>query len=316
MPRVRALSMFAGLCFAGIALARQGGVTAATPEPASGPAPPVANAAVNLSIEQHFAGRFASSSGGLDTTRLRAGVDLFLPVAGEDKLNLGWMGEYDLYNFDPGPPGSTTDLGEPWRDLSGLRLSARYYHTIDERWTAYAGGGIEAMGEVGAKLTDAIDYTAIVGGRYAFSKDFSVGLALIGKSELEQGWTAYPVPSFDWQIDKNWSVGTIFSRGPGLGVEYQTDDQQFTVSLRCRYETRDARLAGDNAAAPGGVAIDRRVPLLLTLDWNMDHAISLSATAGVDLWGRIKLEDSGGTTLRQSDIHPTPFVGFSISLRY
>ncbi len=316
MPRVRVPSMVAGLCLAGVALARQGGAAPAPSEPAPQPAAPTANAAVNLSIEQHFAGRFSGAAGSLDTTRLRASVDVFLPVAREDKLSLGWMGEYDLYNFDPGPAGATNDMGEPWRDLSGLRLSARYYHTVDEHWTAYAGAGVEAMGEVGAKLTDAIDYTAILGGRYAFSKDFSVGLALIGKSELEQGWTAYPVPSFDWQIDKNWSVGTIFSRGPGLGVEYQTDDQQFTLSVRCRYETRDARLAGDNAAAPDGVAIDRRVPLLLTLDWNMDHAVSLSATAGVDLWGRIKLEDSGGGTLRQSDLDPTPFVGLTISLRY
>lgn len=314
MPRSRVLPIAATLCLCGAASARQGAPGATLPVPASQPEEPTANAAVNLGLEQHFSGTFTSATGGLDTTRLRASVELFLPVGQEDKLNLGWMGEYNLYNFDPG--SGPDSIGEPWGDLSGLRLSARYYHTFDEHWTAYAGGGVETLAEVGAKLTEAIDSTAIVGGRYAFNKDFSVGLALLGKSELESGWTVFPLPSFDWQIDKNWSVGTIFSRGPGLGVEYQTDDQQFTISLRGRYETRDARLASDNASAPSGVAIDRRVPVLLTLDWNMDHALSLSATAGVDLWGRIKLEDSGGGTLRQSDLKPTPFLGVSVSLRY
>ncbi len=316
MPRSGVIPFLAACGLCGAAMARQGspGQTSPPPEPRADE--PAANAAISLSLEQHFSGTFTSADGGLDTTRLRASVELFLPVGKEDKLNLGWMGEYNLYNFDPGPSTSGNTMGEPWGDLSGLRLSVRYYHAINEHWTAYAGGGVETLAEVGAKLTDAIDSTAIVGGQYAFTKDFSVGLALLGKSELEQGWTAFPLPSFDWRIDKNWSVGTIFSRGPGLGVEYQTDDQQFTLSLRCRYETRDARLASDNAGAPGGVAIDRRVPLLFTLDWNMDHAVSVSATAGVDLWGRIKLEDSGGGALRQSEINPTPFLGVSLSLRY
>ncbi len=283
------------------------------PEPAADQARPP-KAFIFMQVEDAPGGSYSDASGGVDIVRARGTLDLLLPIADKDMLNIGFLAEHAFYHFDQGSGPSA--FGKPWGDVPGQRVSAGYSHPFDDRWTIFGGGGVESVREVGADATDSLHYSAALGGRYAFSKDLSLGLIAAVQTSLEDTPTYFAAPIVEWKIDEHWKLSSGITRAPGIGIEYGTLDRQWAIALRTRYESREFRLAQDNALSPGGVGIDRKLPVYLDIDWNLSEQFSFNAMAGVAFFQRLAYQDAGGTTIARTDMDPAPFFSFGVALRF
>jgi hypothetical protein len=267
-----------------------------------------------MQAEHAPGGSYSDSSGGVDITRARATLDLVLPVSEAGTVGVGFLGEYGVYNFDAGT--GATAFGTPWGNVTANRIALSYSHAIDEQWTAFGGGGVESIREVGATFGDSMHYSGAIGAKYQASKDLSIGLVAAFQTSLEDTPTYFAAPTIDWKIDEHWKLTTGISRAPGVGIEYGTLDRQWAIALRTRYESREFRLAGTNTASPGGVGIDRKLPVYIDIDWNLSEQFSLNAMFGVAFLERLAYQDAGGTTLDRADMDPAPFFSFGVALRF
>lgn len=273
-----------------------------------------ARAFIFLMAEHAPGGEYSDASGGVDISRTRATLDLIMPVSDKGTVGVGFLSEYSIYDFDQGSGG--TAFGEPWDDTTGQRVNLRYSHALDERWSVSLGGGIESARETGASFDDSLLYTLAGGAQYTVSKDVKVGLFGAVQTSLENDTTFFAIPGVEWQFAEQWKFSAGIGRAPGIGVEWQSTDRQWNIGLRTRFESREFRLAEDNALAPGGVGADRRVPVYLDVDWNLSEQFSLNAMVGVSFEQRLKYQDSAGTTLDRTDMDPAPFFSFGVALRF
>jgi Domain of unknown function (DUF6268) len=288
--------------------------SAAAALPASSEEALPARAFVFMSAEHTPGASYSDASGGVDITRVRATLDMVLPVSKPGTLIVGLLTEYAVYDFDAGFGADA--LGEPWGDIAGSQISAGYVHTLNEHWKVNAAAGVESLREAGADFGDSLIYSARIGGSYAISKDVSLGVQGAIQTSLEDEPTIAALPTVDWKIDEHWKLTSGISRTPFVGIEYGTLDQQWTIGLRARYESREFRLASDNVTSPDGIGLDRRLPVYLDVDWNLSQQFSLNAMLGVALFERLKYQDQGGLTLDRAEIDPAPFFSFGVAFRF
>lgn len=267
-----------------------------------------------LMAEHAPGGDYSDASGGVDISRTRATLDFIMPVSDKGALGVGFLSEYSIYDFDQG--SGPTAFGEPWDDTTGQRINLRYSHTLDEQWSLSLAGGVESARETGASFDDSLLYTLAGGAQYTINKDLKVGLFAAAQTSLEDDTTFFAIPGVEWQFAEQWKLSAGIGRAPGLGVEWQSVDRQWNIGLRTRFESREFRLAEDNALAPGGVGADRRVPVYLDVDWNLSEQFSLNAMFGMSFEQRLKYQDSTGTTLDRTDMDPTPFFSFGVAFRF
>lgn len=267
-----------------------------------------------LMAEHAPGGDYSDASGGVDISRTRATLDLIMPVSDKGALGVGFLSEYSIYDFDQG--SGATAFGEPWDDTTGQRVNLRYSHTLDEQWSVSVGGGVESARETGASFEDSLLYTLAGGVQSTVSKDLKVGLFAVAQTSLEDDTTFFAIPGVEWQFAEQWKFSAGIGRAPGVGVEWQSSDRQWNIGVRARFESREFRLAEDNALAPGGVGADRRVPVYLDVDWNLSEQFSLNAMVGVSFEQRLKYQDGVGTTLDRTDVDPAPFFSFGVAFRF
>jgi hypothetical protein len=67
---------------------------------------------------------------------------------------------------------------------------------------------------------------------------------------------------------------------------------------------------------PNGVGEERGLPVFLRATYAVRDQMALHLYGGVVASGELRVEDSGGNTLRKVDFDPAPFVGVTFTGRF
>ena len=222
---------------------------------------------------------------------------------------------YDAYDFS-----GTTGLGspDPWDGINTLRFSARLRWAPDDKWTVFAIPTFRFAAESGADWDDAIQGGVIAGFSYKINDKLTIGPGFGVLTQIEDDPSIFPVLLIDWQITDRLALrtgrGLGATQGPGLQLAWEFEDQ-WELVFGGRYERLRFRL--DNSGiAPGGVGEEESIPLYLGVSYNFDRFTSVSFLAGVNLAGKLTLENSSGGRISRRDYDPAPFLGIIGRVRF
>ena len=122
----------------------------------------------------------------------------------------------------------------------------------------------------------------------------------------------------DWNITEKLSLNTGgglgATQGPGLNLAYKFNDA-LKIGVAGRVEDTDFRL-NNSGPAPGGIGEERSVPVVATIDWTPNPAISVSAFAGMEFNGRLTLKDANNNRIDQREFDRAPIVGATAGFRF
>ncbi|MFW5815330.1 MAG: TonB-dependent receptor [Wenzhouxiangella sp.] len=270
------------------------------------------------SIEGGAVHQFDSDlDGGGSYSATRASIEAGLAFATGPRDSIGVSLGYtrDDYRFD----GSSGLAGrDPWGSLHEYRASVPWRKGFGERINAFALPSLRWSAESGGDLGDAMTAGLIAGASYRVSDRLSVGPGIGVFDEIEDSVNVFPILLIDWQITDTLALetggGLGATRGPGLQLN-STAIEGWTLSLGARYETYRFRL-DDDGAVPDGVGEEKGVAMFLAAGYRSSPGVSVSVLAGLELDGKLRLEDSSGGTILSDDADPAPFVGFAFRARF
>lgn len=267
-----------------------------------------------------FERNLKGTNGDVTAQRAAGGVGVDVPIGDFTTLSLGFLGEYNEYEFDettifddPLGPGAGGDpFSEYLRLVGGATLSFR----IDETWSAFVGFDVEDAGELGEGTNDSTLVSGGGGIGWRPSDDLTIGAGIYIQERLEDDNFVRPLIRIDWQIDEKTRLSTIGPTpfGPGALLERQLADGWYT-SLRALYERREFRL-GDEAISPEGILKDEQFTLGVGLIYSPDARMRAAVTVGGVLYQEFELEDRNGTEVADVETDPALFLEATLTLRF
>lgn len=268
------------------------------------------------SIDATFIQQFNSDldSGG-DFSVTMAGVRYNLLHSLGEGLTVGGSLGYSADFFDF---GGAVGLGglNPWDTIHTLNLTGFYGTPLGSDWNFRIAPSITLSGESSASPGDSLIYGGIFTFTRTFSETLTFGFGGGVFSELEE-INGFPILAVRWKFAPGWTLQNPLRPGPagpaGLEVSYKADDWDFGVGAS--YRSYRFRLA-DEATAPDGIGEHTSIPLFLRASRPITQSLNIDFYGGVLLGGSLKLDDSGGSELIDSDFDPAPFVAISLTGRF
>jgi len=248
-----------------------------------------------------------------DRLFLQAGASYSIAPGRRVSLSVGYG--RDNYGFS-GNKGFAGD--SPWKNINQFRFSAPVFWAVDKKWSLYAIPTVRFAGETDTDLNDSGTGGVLAGFSYRFSDTLTLGPGIGVISQLEDSASIFPIVIVDWKITERLRLetggGLGATRGPGLTLSYKVNNA-WNVALGGRYESYDFRL-NDSGPAPDGVGRDRSFPLFVSATYSQGRKLQVSALAGAEIGGELRLQDSKGKTIAKEDYDTAPFLGFSFSYRF
>ncbi len=283
--------------------------------PALGQAPDADNWKLSLTPrgEYAFSAGLRSSGSKVSVGRAGVGVDLSGPLGDQARLLLNGDFESSFYRFKDvaAPLPTSSSATEPLSDVFTLRLRPGVAYRLDDRWTLLGGAIVEFSGESGADVGDSVTFGGYGGATYRVSDDLSLTFGVIAKSRLEDDALVVPLLGLRWRINEMFSLTT---EGLGARLSAKVSDQM-TVSVFGRYEIRDFRL-DDEAAVPGGIVQDTRLPIGATIEWAPTPRFSLALSGGVIVAQKFTFLNQHGDELSGDRTKAAPFIGLRAELKF
>jgi hypothetical protein len=230
------------------------------------------------------------------------------------RISFAVGGGRDEYNFSD----DVGLAGQPWDRIDQLRFSAPVTWAFDERWTLFAIPSLRFYGESGASLSDSATGGALAGFSYRVSDRLTIGPGIGVLSRLEDNVSVFPILIVDWNITDRLSLetgrGLGATQGPGLNLNYRFSDA-WSFGLGGRYESLRFRL-DDKGLAPDGVGEDRSIPLYLSATFSRGRDLRISAMAGAEFNGELRVDDANGRGVARDDYETAPFLGATVNIRF
>lgn len=221
----------------------------------------------------------------------------------------------DAYRFD-GIGGFSGPSA--WNDIHTVSVAGPIRWSLDDRWTLFVLPSIRVMAEESAEWEDAITGGGIAGASFKINDQLTLGPGLGVLSQIEDDLSVFPVLLIDWKINERLRLetgrGLGASQGPGLLLSYKVNEQ-WKLLAGGRYERLRFRLAA-NGVAPNGVGEDRGAPVFLGVRYSLGQRGDINVFSGVDLGGKLMVDNPSGDKLFTSGYEPAPFFGFSASFRF
>ena len=216
----------------------------------------------------------------------------------------------DRYRFN-----DTTTGFSPWQDIRTLQFGLPLRYLVNSQWVFFGLPVLRFSAEDGASLSDGDEYGVIAGASYRFNDRLSVGPGLgvfrgIGNEE-----DLFPVLFINWRMTDTLSLetgrGLAATRGPGLALKWRPLDR-WEFGLAARYEKYRFRV--DDSA--GSIGQDKSVPIIATAGWRSGPVFSVTALAGVESSGILRLENSDGVFIAEQSYSTAPIAGLVASFQF
>jgi len=233
-----------------------------------------------------------------------------------DRTRIGFSLGYGEDRYDFAGQGALAGLS-PWERIRRAKVGASLFHQINDHWTAYALPSVQFDAEKGASLNDGRSLGLLAGASYKFSDSLTLGPGFGLFEQIEDDHSLFPILIIDWKITEDLSLetgrGFAASRGPGLQLRWRPDSS-LEITAGARYEQSRFRL-DDKGAAPDGVGEAEAVPFFLSAEYEVSPAFSLSLIGGAETAASLRLEDSDGKRITDSDSDTAPFIGLGLRWR-
>jgi len=235
----------------------------------------------------------------------------------DQRTSLGFSigGGNSDYEFD-----DLTSLGGggPWGEVEDSRASITGRFGFGDSAVVLISPTVRSNGERGADSGDSLTYGVFAAVVWQLNQDLTIGPGVGVFSRLEDSARVFPVLAIDWNISERWNLSTgrglASSQGPGLRLSYELN-QDWSFGLAGRYEDIEFRL-DDEGAAAGGVGRDQSFPLVAIATLKPNSKLTFSVFTGLELGGTLKLMDSKGIKVDESDYDPAPLFGATFEFRY
>ncbi len=208
--------------------------------------------------------------------------------------------------------------GDPWNEIDDARLSATWRSGFGERGLFTLIPTVRLNGESGAGSGDGMTYGLYAAAAWQFSPQLTIGPGIGVFSRLEDSVRFFPILAIEWDISERWNLSTgrglAASQGPGLTLSYKLTDA-WTLGFAGRYEYIEFRL-DDKGVAAGGIGRDQSLPLVFTAKLQPSAKFSVTVFAGAEVFGTLKLKDTLGDAVDESDYDPAPLLGASLEIRF
>ncbi len=290
--------------------------------PAEGPPSPFG---LQVGVSYLAPATLHGSSGDVSRTTALGQFELGLPPVGEKLFPRLFVNGGTLqYDFSGRSELSPTGRS-PWESIGLVGAGIAGFYAIEPKWGLIGAVNLDAAGESGADFSQALTGGGFVGVSHEYSKDLSLGFALLAQTRLEDNPIVIPIPSFEWKLpfddQRRWTLffggqnaGPILGAGTGLSFQ-ATRTLATSVRLSGFGIGGEFRLA-DDGPVPDGVGRDSALPLVVDVAWKPSSAVQLGAFAGVNLFGQLELLDSDGHRLARQRVEPSAMMGLRLSISF
>jgi hypothetical protein len=244
--------------------------------------------------------------GEFSISRFRAGLNL--PLRFNDQFALATAIKYQLdgYDFD--------GAGDPWGTIETFTVAALLQYRLDEHWMVYGGPMLRTAAELGADLGDATRGGAAIAFKYTVDENLSLGGGIIVMGQLEDNTLVMPIFTLDWNFADEWrlKVGFTDLATAGYGAELLWDfHPQWQLAFGGAFHKSRFRLETDD-----GIGQEKSFTLSAAATWSPNKTFSGTAFVGLATGGQLRLEDSGGDEISDSDYDAAPILGLKAALRF
>ena len=227
----------------------------------------------------------------------------------DDKNTLDAMASLAILTFDFGDALLVTDQTDPFENIVVVDLGVNHAYQTDSKWQLLSGLGVRIAAESGAD-TDAVTVGLLAGGSYKVSGSLNAGLALVGRTRIEDGVAVVPVPVIEWDITDALVLQTQYGyTRQGAELAYMLNGAN-TLSVGAHYETVRFRTKGTTADTDNRVGQYDRIPV--SLGWH--HMFNQHAFVALNLdlvaWHELKLDAENGDNLGKDE--PDSTLGFGV----
>lgn len=230
-------------------------------------------------------------------------------------LALGYS--YDDYSFSKGNGFGMADL-DPWDGIHSFSMSVPMRLGVDKNWSAFLIPSVRSSGESGASFDDTITGGAFAGFAYRFGKRLTLGPGIGVIAQLEESTSVFPVIIINWKITDRLSLttgrGLAATLGPGLTLNYRAN-QMWNFAVGGRYEKLRFRL-DKNGTVNNGIGEDKSFPLFASCSYSFSPKATASLVGGVELDGKLRLEDEDGDLITKESYDPGVFLGLTFNMRF
>lgn len=257
---------------------------------------------------QDYSGGFAR-----DAWFARAGLDY--AWSQRDSAGVSFGGGSYIYDFNN---DSSFGGGEPWHKVNDARVTFNARFGIGETGQIFIVPTLRYTGESGASASDSRTFGIFAAAAWRVRDNLTIGPGVGIFTRLEHSARFFPILAIDWNISERWNLSTgrglASSQGPGLTLSYKLNDD-WSFGLTGRYENIEFRL-DDEGPAPDGIGRDRSMPLVFSARLQPNDKLSLTIMAGFAFDGELRLSDSTGETIQQSDYDVPLLFGAAFEYRF
>jgi hypothetical protein len=244
--------------------------------------------------------------GEFSISRFRAG--LTLPLRFNDQFALATAIKYQLdgYDFD--------GAGDPWGTIETFTVAALLQYRLDEHWMVYGGPLLRTAAELGADLGDSTRGGAAIAAKYTVDENLSLGGGIIVIGQLEDDTLVMPILTLDWKFADEWrlKVGFTDLATAGYGAELLWDfHSNWQLAFGGAFHKSRFRLETDD-----GIGQEKSFTLSAAATWSPNKTFSGTAFVGLAAGGNLRVEDSGGHKLGDSDYDPAAILGLKAAFRF
>ncbi len=248
----------------------------------------------------------------VDRFFVQGGVTYSPQIRRSISLALGYG--YDGYDFSG---SGRFGAFQPWSHINSYRISTPVRWGFGEKWTLFFIPTLRFTAESGADLDDAAQGGGFAGFSYQFNDRLTLGPGIGALTQIEDSASVFPVILIDWKITDRLSLktgrGTGATLGPGLVLDWRASEK-WSLSLGGRYERLRFRL-DDRGLEPKGVGEDRAFPIFGGINYSYSRRFQMSLVGGVEVGGKLSLNDRDGNEIVKESHDPAPFIGLAFSLR-
>jgi len=203
-----------------------------------------------------------------------------------------------------------TKVGGTFDDAFEIGAGATYYQPGPE-WSWYATLNLnEGLGD-GADFGDGTYFEGGGGVSYNVQDNLRIGLALVGRTQLEEDVEVAPFPIIEWEINDRSRIGFLQSSDPALGYTYELTDQ-YEWYIAVQRMQRQYRL--DEDVLPDAAFVDEETGIRTGFVYRDGDAITVEAFVGAAQ--RTLLLDRDGEERGETDIETAPFFGITGSFSF
>ena len=244
--------------------------------------------------------------GDFSITRFRAGVGVTVQL--NDSLQLGttFRYEYDHFNFD--------NTFAPWENINTFSLASVLQSQLNDAWTIYGGGFVKMSAESGSDLTDGTTGGGLAGFSYKVNDDLSLGLGLAVASQLEEDARVLPLITARWKFADSWRLDAgltdVTTIGYGVELKYLLD-QEFDFGFGVQFHKSRFKIDAGN-----GYGQEEAATIYANATWHASPHVDLGGFLGLATGGKLRVDNSSGTKIAQSDYDPAAILGLKATLRF